>query len=210
MVGDLAGLRLADAPELEASLEALDQLAGLVVGGGKHGAVARQLVEEGEQEFLRLRTDAVSLVKDKDSPVREHGADEEIGMPAAHGIGGDVGAVDDLDAELAARQLAGKHLGEGGKNINTDIGNLVKKGLPIQIQQSLDIVRVTGNNAVHPGEMQLEEDSQSVSLLFQLVNLIVENQISQPKAVQELYSKLPQGTLDAINTRDGNANKTKA
>lgn len=99
-----------------------------------------------------------------------------------------------------------KHLGEGGKNINTDIGNLVKKGLPIQIQQSLDIVRVTGNNAVHPGEMQLEEDPQTVSLLFQLVNLIVENQISQPKAVQELYSKLPQGAVDAISKRDGNAN----
>lgn len=99
-----------------------------------------------------------------------------------------------------------KHLGEAGKNINTDIGNLVKKGLPVQIQQSLDIVRVTGNNAVHPGEMQLEENSQTVSLLFQLVNLIVENQISQPKAIQELYSNLPQGAVDAINKRDGNAN----
>jgi len=97
-----------------------------------------------------------------------------------------------------------KHLGEPGDNINADIGSLVKKGLSAQIQQALDIVRVTGNNAVHPGEMQLQEDPQMVSLLFQLVNLIVESQISQPKAVQELYGKLPQGAVDAIDKRDGN------
>lgn len=105
---------------------------------------------------------------------------------------------------LAIQKLC-KYLGEAGKNVNADIGNLVQKGLPIRIQQSLDIVRVTGNNAVHPGEMQLEEDPQTVSLLFQLVNLIVDNQISQPKAIQDLYSKLPQAAVDAIKKRDGKA-----
>ncbi|PKK82925.1 MAG: hypothetical protein CVT49_11060 [candidate division Zixibacteria bacterium HGW-Zixibacteria-1] len=99
-----------------------------------------------------------------------------------------------------------RHLGELGKDINTDIASLVKKGLPIQIQKALDIVRVTGNNAVHPGEMQLQEDPKTVSLIFELVNLIVEHQISQPKAVEEMYGKLPQGAVDAIKKRDGNTN----
>jgi len=105
---------------------------------------------------------------------------------------------------LAIQKLC-MHLGESGKNINTDIGNLVKKGLPVKIQQALDIVRVTGNNAVHPGEMQLEEDPETADSLFELVNLIVENQISQPKSIKELYEKLPQGPVDAIKKRDGNA-----
>ena len=48
---------------------------------------------------------------------------------------------------LAVEMLM-KHLGETG-GINESIGNLVKKGLDPTIQQSLDIVRITGNNAVH-------------------------------------------------------------
>jgi predicted RNA-binding Zn-ribbon protein involved in translation (DUF1610 family) len=34
-----------------------------------------------------------------------------------------------------------KDLGEGGKDLNRDIGNLVKKGLPPTIQRALDVVR---------------------------------------------------------------------
>ena len=96
-----------------------------------------------------------------------------------------------------------KHLNEKGENINDDIGSLVEKGLPVRIQQALDIVRVTGNNAVHPGEMQLQEDRETVSSLFELVNMIVENQISQPKAVDNLYGKLPPNAVEAIKKRDG-------
>jgi len=102
---------------------------------------------------------------------------------------------------LSVQKLC-KHLGESGENINTDIGNLVKKGLPVQIQKALDIVRVTGNNAVHPGEMQLQEEPGNVQLLFELVNIIVENQISQPRAINDLYGKLPEGAIEAIERRD--------
>jgi hypothetical protein len=95
-----------------------------------------------------------------------------------------------------------KHLGEAGQNINTDIGNLVQKGLPVQIQQALDSVRISGNNAVHPGDMQLDEDPETVAHLFTMVNLIIENQITQPKGVADFFKKLPPNSVAAIEKRD--------
>jgi hypothetical protein len=95
------------------------------------------------------------------------------------------------------------HLGEDGKNINDDVASLVKKGLPIEIQQALDVVRVVGNNAVHPGELTASDVAAVSSALFELVNQIVEERISRPKKLQTLFSKLPQGAQDAIKKRDG-------
>ncbi|WP_332778238.1 DUF4145 domain-containing protein [Polaromonas sp.] len=95
------------------------------------------------------------------------------------------------------------HLGEAGKNINDDIAGLVKNGLPVQIQQALDVVRVTGNNAVHPGELAVKDDPQIVQGLFGLLNIIVDNRIAEPKRIAELYSALPEGARKAIEKRDG-------
>ena len=98
-------------------------------------------------------------------------------------------------------QVLCKELGEPGKNINTDIGSLVKKGLPNRVQQSLDIVRITGNNAVHPGEIDLDEPDVTENL-FKLINLIVEYTISMPNQIDGVFNKLPEGSLKAIADRD--------
>jgi hypothetical protein len=102
---------------------------------------------------------------------------------------------------LAVQKLC-KALGEKGKDINDDIGNLVKQGLPIQVQQSLDAVRVIGNNAVHPGEINADNPA-AVALLFGLLNVIVDRMITQPKKIQEIYGALPPKILDGISKRDG-------
>lgn len=99
-------------------------------------------------------------------------------------------------------QVLCKELGEEGKNINTDIGNLVKKGLPDIVQQSLDIVRVTGNDAVHPGQIDTDNTS-TVGQLFDLVNIIVEYMIALPKKVSGIYKGLPADKVKGINDRDG-------
>lgn len=95
-------------------------------------------------------------------------------------------------------------LGGDGRNINEDIGKLVQQGLPVRIQQALDSIRVIGNNAVHPGTIDLEDNREMASLLFQFINIIVNDMITQPKSINELYSQLPQGALEAIDRRDGN------
>ena len=103
---------------------------------------------------------------------------------------------------LCIQKLCGE-LGEKGKKIDDDIAALVKKGLPLTIQQSLDIVRVIGNNAVHPGQIDLKDDQDTAMKLFTLINLIARIMITQPKEIAALYSSLPQKSLDAIQRRDG-------
>ena len=102
---------------------------------------------------------------------------------------------------LAIQKLC-KQLGEPGENINDDIACLVKKGLPERIQKALDIVRVVGNNAVHPGQMDLNDDAAMASSLFDLVNMIVRVMIAEPKDIDELYEKLPESARKAVEKRD--------
>src|SRR5688572_10249423 len=83
---------------------------------------------------------------------------------------------------LAIKKLCAE-LGETGKNINDDIASLEKKGLDKRVQQALDIVRVIGNDAVHPGQIDLRDDRDTATKLFGLVNLIAEKMITEPKHV---------------------------
>lgn len=102
---------------------------------------------------------------------------------------------------LAIQKLC-KELGGKGKNIDEDIATLVKGGLDVRIQQALDIVRVVGNEAVHPGTLDLRDDIQTATQLFDLVNVIAETMISQPKHIEALYKSLPPNKLAGIEARD--------
>lgn len=103
---------------------------------------------------------------------------------------------------LATQKMC-KHLGEPGANINDDIAALVKKGLSPLIQQALDTVRITGNEAVHPGEINLNDDTELALALFDFVNLIAEDRITTPRKVQEMYERLPETKRKAVEQRDG-------
>lgn len=76
----------------------------------------------------------------------------------------------------------------------------MKKGLPATVQQSLDVVRVTGNHAVHPGQIETD-DEKVVGALFSLLNVIVEYMVSLPSRVGSLYDALPAGALEQIKRR---------
>jgi len=99
-------------------------------------------------------------------------------------------------------------LGEKGKDLNTDIANLVKKGLPVKVQQSLDALRVIGNEAVHPGELNLKDDVETASSLFKLINFIAEKMITEPKEIEAIYNKIPESKKKQINERDKKQTKT--
>ncbi len=108
---------------------------------------------------------------------------------------------------LAVQRLC-KHLGQPGRNINDDIAALVKEGLSPLIQQAMDTVRITGNEAVHPGEINLDDDRELALALFDLVNLIAEDRITTPKRVREMYERLPESKRAQVESRDADQGRT--
>ncbi len=102
---------------------------------------------------------------------------------------------------LCIQKLCNHLLGKA-LDINTAIAELVKQGLRVDIQQALDSVRVIGNESVHPGQIDLRDEPQIAAGIFDLVNIIVEERISQPKKIAEIYSKLPTPKVAAIQQRD--------
>lgn len=89
-----------------------------------------------------------------------------------------------------------------GRNLNDKIGYLVTQGLPVSIQQALDTIRVIGNNAVHPGEINMSDNKEMAITLLKFINIIVQNQISEPRSIKEAYSTLPEGAIKGIEQRD--------
>lgn len=77
---------------------------------------------------------------------------------------------------------------------------LVNKGLKVEIQQSLDYLRVIGNNAVHPlGRIDVDDYDTAFSL-FELVNLVVDTMITSPRKAS---LRLPKETRDSVSRRNG-------
>lgn len=90
----------------------------------------------------------------------------------------------------------------GKKTINEKIRRLVSRGLEPTAKKAMDVLRVVGNNAVHPGEIDLDDDTELVPALFALLNLIVHHVVSRPKQVESLFDSLPDTARQAIEKRD--------
>lgn len=104
---------------------------------------------------------------------------------------------------LALQKLL-PEIGATKPEINAAIAELVGQGkIPQTLQRALDVVRVIGNEAVHPGELDLRDDTRTVGSLFTLLNYIVERAITEPKKIEALYQDLPAAKLDGIANRDG-------
>ncbi|MXX95297.1 MAG: DUF4145 domain-containing protein [Gammaproteobacteria bacterium] len=102
---------------------------------------------------------------------------------------------------LAMQKLCGE-LGLSGETLNENIGEFVKKGLDQKVQKAMDYVRVTGNDAVHPGQIDLNDNPEIAGKLFDLVNVVAQAMISQQKMVEEMYESLPEVKKDQIKQRD--------
>ena len=74
--------------------------------------------------------------------------------------------------------------------------------LPTQVIQVADTLRITGNNAVHPGTMSNEDFDGVAEKMFDLINFIVRKAITEPKELNELYLKMPEVARKSAEMQD--------
>jgi hypothetical protein len=133
-------------------------------------------------------------------------ADMPVNVRTLYDEARSVGAISNKSAaallRLALQELLIDLKPAHADNINQAIGALVKDGLDPQVQMAMDVIRVVGNNAVHPGEIRLDDDTTVVASLFELTNLIVEQMIERPARVKAMFEALPPGAREQIERRD--------
>ena len=61
---------------------------------------------------------------------------------------------------------------------------------------------MTGDKAVRAGTINLSDDPEVASALFDLVNEIITATISKPRRIAALYEKLPPGAHEQVARRD--------
>lgn len=96
-------------------------------------------------------------------------------------------------------------VGANKSSIDKMIGELVGKGLPKEVEKALDSLRVIGNEAVHPGTIDLEDNDRVAHALFKIMNMVVDRMITQQKEIDEIYSLIPESKLEGIEKRNQKA-----
>ena len=90
-----------------------------------------------------------------------------------------------------------KHLGYEKRSLKSTIDLMKKEGdLDDILYEAMESVRLVGNEAVHEGEIQLDDDAHAVDTLFDIVNLVVEKLIGHPKRIKKLRKNVSRDAKD--------------
>jgi hypothetical protein len=98
---------------------------------------------------------------------------------------------------LITEKICNDMVGESG-SLDTKIQKLEKMGLAESTANVLHTLRCFGNEAVHPGEIDLTDGIEIVTALFSLIDNIVTKLITEPRKENELFDLIPDSKKDAI------------
>ncbi|WP_375690936.1 DUF4145 domain-containing protein [Pseudooceanicola sp. LIPI14-2-Ac024] len=94
-------------------------------------------------------------------------------------------------------------LTEKKDTIDKNIQRLVDEhGLDIEVQTSLDAIRVIGNESVHPGELNMQDNHDTAVVLFDLVNFIAQQMLTAKRKRKEFQDNLPASVRAKIERRN--------
>ncbi|PEJ99319.1 DUF4145 domain-containing protein [Bacillus wiedmannii] len=95
------------------------------------------------------------------------------------------------------------HLEYKNGSLNDKIGQVIKDGeISKRTEKALDVIRVYGNSGAHSGIINLEEQPWVPSTLLKLINLVVDDLITAPKEIDDMYDAMPKGVKNGIKNRD--------
>jgi hypothetical protein len=89
----------------------------------------------------------------------------------------------------------------GKDKFESAIEVLEQQGIPDEIIIAMDVVRLTGNEALHAGKLYGSDDGKTVAILFRLASLIVNWAITEKAALKDLIDKIPPEKLEHIKER---------
>ncbi|SCL22920.1 protein of unknown function [Micromonospora rhizosphaerae] len=164
-----------------------------------HGPAMWVRAEDGGSWLLAFPQRALGLPPHSDMPPTVTAIYEEARAVAQRSPRSGAGLL-----RLALQMLI-DDLEPGAGTLDVKIGKLVGSGLDPRVQKAMDIVRVVGNNAVHPGQISLDDDPNLLPSLFRLINMVVEEMISRPKHLDQLFELLPEQAREGIERRNSRA-----
>lgn len=89
----------------------------------------------------------------------------------------------------------------GASSFEDAISQLVKQGMPSEIQLALDIIRQNGNEVMHAGQLYGDDDNATVVMLFKLVNSAVAWAITEKRQLRDLYNQIPEEKRQKLEAR---------
>lgn len=60
----------------------------------------------------------------------------------------------------------------------------------------MDAIIIIGNEAVHPGQINIDDNKDIAIALFKLMNIIVEKMIIEPKKIDDMYNFLQDNKIE--------------
>ncbi|PZT48921.1 hypothetical protein B6S12_01095 [Helicobacter valdiviensis] len=81
------------------------------------------------------------------------------------------------------------------ENLNQDIEKIIEIGNFYQaqeamIKEAMNSVRLIGNRAIHPSELDINDNLEIANILFEMINFIIGEIITKPKEREERLNKL--------------------
>lgn len=107
---------------------------------------------------------------------------------------------------LALEKLLKDELEVKGKSLNERIKNLYSSGAPGNIIKIMDIIRITGNDGIHDGnlgviDIEQKDNFSNVIVLFNFINYLVDQFIVQPQKINAMVDNFSQGQKNGIARR---------